>query len=290
MAQSISEASYAAARGSSGMVYLMYHELERRGLPTMQQEEGYLRYIVTEIEFRHQIGFLSKAGFRGVSVSGALNSGYVKDIAITFDDGCETDLTVAAPMLKAVNFRATFFIVVGAVGAKGRMTAAQLRELQRLGFELGCHSMSHPHLTELNQHELRHEIVDAKAELEQIIGAPVHHFSCPGGRWNRTIAALAKQAGYLSVSTSRIGVNRAGSDRYGLARVGVMRWTTPGGFRAICQGQGLWRPRMRFLVLAGAKKILGNSLYDRVRSGMLDGKRSPVLLPTVSRTDERTGT
>ena len=37
-------------------------------------------------------------------------------MTITFDDGCETDLLVAAPILRQAGFNATFFITWGRLG------------------------------------------------------------------------------------------------------------------------------------------------------------------------------
>jgi peptidoglycan/xylan/chitin deacetylase (PgdA/CDA1 family) len=274
MGRSISKPpSNGKARRQARTVCILYHELERRGDPSPQCEEGYLRYIVKEEEFRCHIEFLQQSGLRVISISESLESASPGGVVITFDDGCETDFSVAAPILKTANFAAIFFIVVGSIGTTGRMTAAQLRELRTLGFEIGCHSRTHPHLTELKERELRREVVESKLELEQVLGARIDHFSCPGGRWNRRIAELAREAGYRSVGTSRIGVNSRASDPYELARIGVMRWTTLTDFERICHGQGLLRSRVRSLVLSGAKTILGNSFYDRVRSGLLDGKR-----------------
>lgn len=274
-----------------GTVYLMYHELERADGPPCLAEEGYRRYIVTEAQFRNQIRHMLKNSISGISVTEALQLPSAHGVAITFDDGFETDLTVAAPLLREACFSATFYLVVGSIGAAGRLSLPQVRELERFGFEIGCHSMSHPHLTELSGDKLHREIVDAKKELEQMIGKRVDHFSCPGGRWNRSVAELARKAGYRSVTTSRIGVNLPGADPYSLARVAVMRRTTLTLFENMCRGKALWRPRMRELVLKGAKRILGNAHYDKVRSGMLRGRNLASLLPAAGaeQHDRKTG-
>ncbi|MDP9160200.1 MAG: hypothetical protein M3O09_08215, partial [Acidobacteriota bacterium] len=79
------------------IVYLMYHELEVPQRPLCQSELGYVRYIVRESSFRAQMQRLPKMGYRGLSVPEALTSSTTPAVAITFDDGCETDLLVAAP-------------------------------------------------------------------------------------------------------------------------------------------------------------------------------------------------
>lgn len=252
------------------IVYLMYHELEVDGRPLCESEQGYVRYAVRESAFREQMNWLQSSGLRGVSVSQALSNPAAGDIVITFDDGCETDLTVAAPLLAKLGFAATFYITVGFLGRPGYLLARQVRELSGAGFEIGCHSMSHPYLTDLNEEQLNHEIVEAKARLEEMIDRPVHHFSCPGGRWSPTVAEVARRAGYRSVTTSRIGVNRSQSDSFQLARVVVMRDLALPAFKDLCRGRGLWQRQLRKIVQTKSHQILGNALYDRLRSLILE--------------------
>src|SRR5215472_9418048 len=123
-----------AAIGEQGMstppiVYLMYHELELPRRPLCQSEPGYVRYIVHESNFREQIQALKTMAYRGLSVPEALSGSSRPAVAITFDDGCETDLLAAAPLLKEAGFGATFYITVGFMGKPGYLTAKQLREL-----------------------------------------------------------------------------------------------------------------------------------------------------------------
>jgi peptidoglycan/xylan/chitin deacetylase (PgdA/CDA1 family) len=255
---------------NNAIVYLMYHELEVDGRPLCHSEQGYVRYVVRQSDFCEQMNWLQGSGVRGISVSQALGSPAAGSIVITFDDGCESDLTVAAPLLRKLGFGATFYITVGFLGQPGFMVPRQVRELSDAGFEIGCHSMTHPYLTDLNQAELEPEIVEAKSRLEQMIDRPVQHFSCPGGRWSTTVAEIARSAGYRSVSTSRIGVNHPQSDRFELARVVIMRDVTLPAFKDLCRGRGLWQRQLRTMVQTKSHQILGNALYDRLRSLILE--------------------
>ncbi|HLI29818.1 MAG TPA: polysaccharide deacetylase family protein [Terriglobia bacterium] len=257
---------------NGGAVYLMYHELERAGRTLCSPSPGYVRYVVREADFRRQVQRLAASGIRGVSVSDDLVC--VRDgaarVAITFDDGCETDYLVAAPILKEMGLGATFYVVAGFLGRRGYLTADQLRALSLEGFEVGCHSMTHAYLTELDARGLQEEIVASKDMLEQILGRRVEHFSCPGGRWNAAVSDYCRRAGYRSVATSRIGINRSDSDAFNLARIAVQRETEPAGFDLLCRGEGLWLPRAKQALLDGAKKIVGNSAYERLRVGVLN--------------------
>jgi peptidoglycan/xylan/chitin deacetylase (PgdA/CDA1 family) len=260
-----------------GIVFLMYHELEIPGRPLCRREAGYRRYVLTEQNFRSQIRWLEQAEWRGMNVteSFALGSRGVAEqnaVVITFDDGCETDLIVAAPILKEAGFTATFYVTVGFLGQRGYMNAMQLRELSALGFEIGCHSMTHAYLTDLDDNGLRREIVDAKTQLEEILGKPVEHFACPGGRYDARSIQVARDAGYCSLSTSRIQMNVASTDRYELGRIAILRDTVNSDFQQLCNGEEFWKRRFREHAQNVAKQLLGNSLYDRGRGLLLRGE------------------
>jgi peptidoglycan/xylan/chitin deacetylase (PgdA/CDA1 family) len=254
---------------SRGIVFLMYHELELPGRALAQQEPGYVRYILAETTFRSQIEWLRKSGWRGLNVGEALTCPADKSIAITFDDGCETDLIAATPILLEAGFHATFYVTAGFLDKPGYLSTAQLHQLSSLGFQIGCHSMTHPYLNDLCPNDLHREIVDARSKLQDVTGSVVEHFSCPGGRYNDRIVALVKQAGYRSLATSRIRANSASTDPFSLGRVAVMRTTELTTFERICTGEALWKMRLAESLRGSARQILGNTLYDRVRGGLL---------------------
>lgn len=254
----------------SAIPMLMYHELAHGARPLCRPDEGYRRYCVGASTFGAHLGWLSSNGFRGLSVSQALDApGSGREVAITFDDGCETDLLFAAPGLAEAGFGATFFVVSGWVGSTGFLTSTQLRELRALGFEIGAHSRSHAYLSDLSPRALREEIEGSKADLEQYIGEPVDHFSCPGGRWNPAVAAIAREAGFRSVSTSRSGLLTPSSDRFSLPRTAILNGMSSGELARICRGQGVWRRQAQSQVLTAVKRVLGNSLYERARMAAL---------------------
>jgi peptidoglycan/xylan/chitin deacetylase (PgdA/CDA1 family) len=251
------------------IVFLMYHELEQPGQPVSQSDPGYVRYVLKESDFRAQMELLKNRGRCGLSVSSALRLSDGRSVAITFDDGSETDWLLAAPILQQVGFGATFYITSSWVGEKGHLSHAQLRELCAAGFEIGCHSRTHAYLTDLDESELRREIAGAKSELEQIIGMPVDHFSCPGGRFDQRVTSIAREAGYHTVATSQIRANSKATDRFALGRIAVLRSTSLHQFEQVCSGRGLGRHNAIMQLRAAAKKLLGNSLYDRIRQALL---------------------
>lgn len=258
----------------AGSLFLMYHELELPKRPLCQSEPGYVRYIVPESDFRSQIRFLRESNIPIMNVTQSFSNA-AGGIVLTFDDGCETDLLTAAPILRDAGFNATFYITTGFLGTRGYLLPGQLRELSDLGLEIGCHSMTHPYLDELMAADLKRELGDAKTQLEDITGRKVEHFSCPGGRWSPQVVEVAKQCGYASVATSRIGRNASTDNRFSLARVAIMRGLPISNFRGLCQGQGLKRMQFREQTRAFAKRFLGNSAYDKLRTLVLSDRRSP---------------
>jgi|SRR5580704_509205 peptidoglycan/xylan/chitin deacetylase (PgdA/CDA1 family) len=257
------------------IVFLMYHELEIPGRHPCQSEPGYARYVLPEPDFRAQMDYLKKDGWHGISIGQALDFPEGRNVALTFDDGCETDLLAAAPILRQAGFDATFFITCDRLGKPGYLSPAQLKELSGQGFEIGCHSMTHTYLTDLDEGGLRHEISDAKSQLEQIIARPVDHFSCPGGRCDQRVVAVARTAGYRTVATSRIQANSRDTDVFALGRVAMLRDIPLNAFAAICAGTSLSRMRAQSAFREAARQLLGNSLYDRVRATLLHRASPP---------------
>jgi peptidoglycan/xylan/chitin deacetylase (PgdA/CDA1 family) len=247
----------------------MYHELELPGRKLCQSEPGYVRYLLPLETFRSQMERLKESGFRGLNVSQALRYPTEPSVCITFDDGCETDLIAAAPLLRQFTFNATFSLTAGFLGAPGHLTADQARDLDSQGFEIGCHSMTHPYLSDLPEPELKREIVDAKLQLEQILGHPIEHFSCPGGRFDRCTLEMARRAGFQTVANSRFHANSFRTSCYDLGRVAMMRDMPLPEFAAICHNHGLWKKRLQDDARRGLQRLLGNRMYDRLRRALL---------------------
>ena len=254
---------------ASRIVFLMYHELELAGRKLCQSEAGYVRYIVPLEAFRSQIAWIKESGWRGLNVGEALRYPAAPSVCITFDDGCETDLIAAAPVLREFGCNATFYLTAGFLGTPGYLNASQVRDLDAQGFEIGCHSMTHPYLSDLPEPTLKREIVDAKFEIEQIVGHAIEHFSCPGGRYDQRALQMARQAGFASVSNSQFYANSSGTSPYELGRVAMLRDLNLEEFGAICHGRGLWKKRLQHQARRSAQRALGNRAYDRLRAVLL---------------------
>lgn len=254
---------------ASRIVFLMYHELELAGRTLCQSEPGYVRYILPLDTFRSQMAWLKKSGRRGLNVSEALRYPAEPGVCITFDDGCETDLIAAAPVLREFSFNATFYLTAGFLGTPGYLNSGQVCDLDAQGFQIGCHSMTHPYLSDLTEVELNREVVDAKLQIEQIVGHAIEHFSCPGGRYDPRTLQMARQAGFATVANSEFHANSSSTSRYELGRVAMLRDLTIEQFSDTCRGRGLWKKRIQHQARHSAQRLLGNRAYDRLRTLLL---------------------
>ena len=246
----------------------MYHELEQPGVPVVDADPGYTTYVIERAAFAAQMAWISSSGLHGVSVGDwcALGRDDRDRVVVTFDDGCETDWTVAAPILLERGFGATFYVVSGWIGRRpGFMSPAQLRQLANAGFEIGSHSVTHAFLTDVDDARLRSELKDSKLQLEEVLGRAVTHLSCPGGRWNPRVEATAREIGYETVATSRVGANDSSTNPHALARCAMQRHTPPRAFEAFCRAEGLGAMQLRERALSAAKAVLGNRVYDTLR-------------------------
>jgi peptidoglycan/xylan/chitin deacetylase (PgdA/CDA1 family) len=254
---------------ASATAFLMYHELSLPGRNTCRPEAGYTRYVVSASDFRSQMQRLADEGFHGQSVSQAIQHFGDKSVCITFDDGCETDLISAAPLLKELGFGATSYITVEFLNTPGYMTHAQVRELYALGFEIGCHSLTHPYLTDVDDAQLEEETAGAKDRLEQIAGALVDHYSCPGGRWDTRVANAVKRSNFRTMVTSVTGMNSEATDLFALNRVAILDGVSSDQVLSISRGQGLFMTRLKEKSRKAVRQMLGNKAYDGLRGVIL---------------------
>lgn len=123
-----------------------------------------------------------------------------REAVVTFDDGYADNFEYAAPILREAGLPGTFFLTAGYVGTNQRfpwdvekniagplMTWAQASQMKEMGFEIGCHTWSHPDLGVTPVVEAGRELHRARALIEDRIGSAVTHFAYPfGGRANIT--------------------------------------------------------------------------------------------------------
>jgi len=171
--------------------------------------------------FGRQMTELKAAGFSTASFSDAAGGGAnpQRHVFLTFDDGFRDVFAHALPVLRALGFRAVLFLVSDLIGKTNEwqqrsgdiieplMDEARVREWIAAGQEIGAHTCTHPHLTQLTAGRAWEEIAASKKKLEDLFGVPVEHFCYPYGDWNEVVRDLVKAAGYRTACTTNTGVN-----------------------------------------------------------------------------------
>ncbi len=102
------------------------------------------------------------------------------------------------------------------------MSSEQVRQLHRAGMDIGAHTVNHPIIARMDSAGAYAEIADGKAELEQIIGAPVRLFAYPNGKpgqdYQAEHVAMAQTLGFEAAVSTAWGAAKHGSDLFQLPR------------------------------------------------------------------------
>ena len=126
-------------------------------------------------------------------------------ITICFDDGYESTYTKAFPILERHNFPATINVITDSVGQGGYASLDQLKELEKAGWEIGSHTISHPSLTEISTFKAFYEVYQSRRTLESW-KFDVNSFAVPYGDANDEVWELIEQE-YEMSRGSEVGLN-----------------------------------------------------------------------------------
>ncbi len=212
---------------------LSYHQttgVPPRGTPVRS-------LVIPPWRFTLQLRALKALGWTGLSMRDLepylLGDKQGKVFGITLDDGYLNNFEHALPVLRALGFSATAFIVSGRVGGMNvwdepvgapqvpLMDVTQMRAWLHAGMDIGAHTRHHVNLPKCNTETAQEEILGAKQDLERMLGIEVRSFCYPYGEHRAEHAAMARSAGYkwaTSIVSSRA---RADDDPMRLPRVSV---------------------------------------------------------------------
>ena len=230
-------------------ISLMYHDivLENDKSSGFQNDSAF-QYKVLKGNFEKQVSALKE-----------------DDVEFTFDDGGESFITSAAPILEKYGKKGVFFIATDFIGTPGFLNEEQVRELDARGHVVGSHSCSHPHnMTDLTESEIEKEWSESIRKLENILGHKVEVASIPNGYKNKNILKYAEKAGIKKLWTSDLVDSRFGKmelkGRYVIHKDTFLEDTI-----AIAQSNVMrLKLKCRWAILSVVKGILGNS-YDNVK-------------------------
>jgi peptidoglycan/xylan/chitin deacetylase (PgdA/CDA1 family) len=226
------------AANLSPIPILMYHQIE----VAPPKSAAFRSLCVSPGAFARQMAFLSLMGYRGLSMSALIP--YLKGeqtgkvVGITFDDGYLNNLMNALPVLKQHGFTSTCYAVSQQLGKTNAwdleagieqtslMSVLHLRQWLAGGQEVGAHTRHHVRLTQADVSTCVEEISLSKSELETMTDSAVRHFCYPYGDYTTDHVAMARAAGYETVTTTQRSRCQANEDMMQLPRVPVVRSTS----------------------------------------------------------------
>jgi peptidoglycan/xylan/chitin deacetylase (PgdA/CDA1 family) len=108
-------------------------------------------------------------------------------VAITFDDGNESDALIALPELAKRSLKAIFFVVAGRIGLPHYLDRVALRNLMSAGMEIGSHGLHHCDWRNLDSMMLHVEVDGARRRIEDLCGRAVTKVGIPFGSYDRHV-------------------------------------------------------------------------------------------------------
>ena len=204
--------------------------------------------------------------------------------AVTFDDGFEDAIENTVPELVKRNIPAVFFVTADFLGTlaswwpestdeRNRRIAsvAQLRAIPRKLIRIGAHTLTHPHLSDLDEADAKREIAESRRHLELLLGYGVETFSFPYGDFNSKLVSWCQQAGYKRVFTSQHTWAFQSPDELVVGRVKAEPTDWDLEFRLKLLGGYLWMPWASTV----KQKILARLRLAHLRFfGVLSSRRS----------------
>lgn len=198
---------------SNNINILLYHQIGDR-----PQANTNLDCFCNSKEFYLQMEFLDNAGYKVISLNQALNLIFDKRIiddkyvVLTFDDGCEKFFNITYPILEKFGFPSIIYPVAGYLGKQAAwggkkypglkiLSKSNLYELNKLGVEIGAHTMDHVRLTQIKRNEAAKQVKDSKDTLEQLLGESITSFSYPHGDFNQGTIEIIMETGFCNAMT-----------------------------------------------------------------------------------------
>jgi peptidoglycan/xylan/chitin deacetylase (PgdA/CDA1 family) len=203
---------------------------------------GYRDLWVPPGRFMQEMQALAHAGYHATTLDAVWHAWHGNGtlprhpIVVSFDDGYQSQSTAARHMLARLGWPGVLNLAVENVGLKGGLARDEVRAMVRDGWEIDAHTLTHPDLTTLDASGLRREVAGSRRWLHRAFGVPVDFFAYPAGRYNPTVEAAVRAAGYLGASTTQSGQATRAADPYALPRVRVTPEMSPGQLVAMVRG------------------------------------------------------
>jgi peptidoglycan/xylan/chitin deacetylase (PgdA/CDA1 family)/glycosyltransferase involved in cell wall biosynthesis len=158
-----------------------------------------------------------------------------RPLILTFDDGYTDNYTNLLPLMQQYGYRGVLYLLgdfevrynqwdLATDPTEPRadiMSEAQKQAFVAAGWEIGAHTLTHPHLAGLPAAEAAHEIAHSKVELERRLGISVLSFAYPYGNLSPETKALVQQAGFRYAVATDSGGMHLEDDRMQIFRINM---------------------------------------------------------------------
>ncbi|HSF05581.1 MAG TPA: polysaccharide deacetylase family protein [Methylomirabilota bacterium] len=187
---------------------LVYHHIAPRA-------QG--RLVLAASMFEQQMRYLKARGYRTVSLDDLIEHTQLgrqlprRSVVLTFDDGYQSFLRHAYPVLKKLGFTATLFVYTDYVGlGRNALGWDDLRRLADEGFGLGAHSKTHSELRrradespEAYARRVHSELVVPLQLFQARLGRTPRVLAYPYGSYDDELMQQVGNKGYLAALTVR---------------------------------------------------------------------------------------
>jgi peptidoglycan/xylan/chitin deacetylase (PgdA/CDA1 family) len=177
--------------------------LEYHVLGAAPADAPYPELYVTRPDFHRQMGWLDEHGYEAVTLEAVEDAWYrggtlpAKPVVLSFDDGYRPQFTYALPELRRHGWPG--LLNLKAEGSD--LYTSNVEAMIDAGWELAAHTIHHLDLTTLDQAQLKEEVAGSRAILRREYGVPVANFCYPACRFDDTVIAAVKAAGYAGATT-----------------------------------------------------------------------------------------
>ncbi len=208
---------------------ILYHNIDGKGV-----------FSITLERLRSHFQFLRDKNIKVIRLSELIerieNPSPFKEkvVVLTFDDGFFSMYTKLLPLVKEFGYPITLFIYTNNIYNKAErsLTWKLLKELEKNGIEIECHSVSHEDLRKLSRQntmkskrQLFEEIYLSKRIIELYLNKRVEYFAFPYGRYDLRVIDLCANSGYRRVFSTDYGSNIITRNNYCLRRRHIKKKT-----------------------------------------------------------------
>jgi peptidoglycan/xylan/chitin deacetylase (PgdA/CDA1 family) len=193
-----------------------------------------------------------------------------RSFVLTFDDGFRSVYQQAFPVLQHLGFAATVFLLTGdraprhaqerlpTYEGQAMLSWQEIREMHSCGIDFGAHTCTHRNLPGLAAGDIKREMAQPKAIIEDMLGEPVQSFAYPNGKYDARSREIAAQL-FACACADTLALVTSNSDAYALERIDSYYLRPDGLFDLILSSWFPWYVRARRFT-RGTKRALQSAL------------------------------